>query len=264
MSQRTGRRRYAAAAGLASLALAGAFAWWLGTRGVFGPGDLEAMLRPSAAAPVDPPAAIRDATADRAPKTLVMLGASHSARGRWLESVAAELSACQPAGVAVRRVARPGAGSDWGLARMAEALGAGTPDGPPDALVVHFAGNDASLWHGMSLAESARIHAEIIARARAAGVPVYLATMSPAWGRESAERPGHRSYVALYRAFAAEARGADRVGLIDTYPAWQALETATRQSLVPDDLHPNGEGMHRITVPAFVAALRPVICRDGA
>ena len=61
--------------------------------------------------------------------------------------------------------------------------------------------------------------------ARAHGAQVFLATMSPAWGRDAFERPGQARYHALYRDLA---RTRD-VGLIDTTPQWYALGVEPQQ-----------------------------------
>jgi lysophospholipase L1-like esterase len=128
-----------------------------------------------------------------------------------------------------------------------------------DFVIVEFTINDASLWHGMTLDKSRDRHREILKAAVAAGLPVFLATMSPAFGREALERPGQVAYRALYPDLA-RAEGA---GLIAMVPGWQALTPDERRAALPDGLHPTDAAMAQVAVPALTAALVPVLepCR---
>jgi lysophospholipase L1-like esterase len=195
------------------------------------------------------------------PARIAILGTSLTARGTWPDDLALRLSACRPSGVEVRRTARPGASSRWGAEAIGRAL---APEGgpPPDILVIEFATNDAALHRGVRLRRSVALHREMLARAgevsgEAPGqVSVFLATMNPGHGAAGWARPGLAAYNAAYRRLAAEGLA----GLIDTGPAWGALGKAERRRLIPDGLHPGEEGMRRVAVPAFAAALAPLVC----
>lgn len=189
------------------------------------------------------------------PVRIVVAGTSLTNRGIWPEQLAQDLQVCRPGKVSVERAARSGANSDWGLAAVRHVL-AGSP---VDLLVVEFSINDASLIHGLPLARSAANLDAMLALARAAGVPVLLATMSPAWGQKALERPGQVGYRNLYRARA----GSGAAALVDTIGVWQGLARDLRRELVPDGLHPSPDGMARIQVPAMAAVLRPLLCPDG-
>jgi lysophospholipase L1-like esterase len=224
---------------LAGAVVLGALAW---RHGVVGP---------SPDAP-GPRIVMPEGKAARSPaRHILILGASLTSGQAWPGELQSALRDCAPDAV-VQPLARAGMGSDWGRAALARYLDLARPD----IVIVQFAGNDASLAHGVTLAASAANLRAITAMAQVAGAQIFLATMSPAFGREVAERPGLARYLALYRRVAAET-GA---GLIDTEGDWQALPEAARQLLMPDGLHPTPDGHDRFTLPAYVEALRPVIC----
>lgn len=187
------------------------------------------------------------------PVRVLLLGTSLTARGSWSAALQQELSECRPGGVEVERLARPGANSAWGQEALAQRLQAGPT---PDLLVVEFSINDSSLWRGMTLGKSEERHRAILTLAQQAGVPVWLSTMSPAFGIKAAQRPGQVAYRALYQDLA-RAEGA---GLIAIAPSWRALTAEARSAAMPDHLHPVDAAMQEITVPALVAALSPVLC----
>lgn len=187
------------------------------------------------------------------PARVLLVGTSLTAGGRWSDALAAELSACRPGGVVVERLARPGANSAWGQEALAQRLQTGET---PDLLVVEFSINDASLRRGMTLGKSEARHREILTMAAQAGVPVWLSTMSPAFGFKAWHRPGQVAYRAAYQDLARSA-GA---GLIAMVPAWTALSAPARAAAMPDDLHPVEAAMREIAVPALVASLSPVLC----
>lgn len=191
------------------------------------------------------------------PFRLLLLGTSLSAQGQWPRELERRLSACRPGGVALERLARSGANSAWGASALAARLGAGAADRPPpDLILAEFSINDTSLWRGMRLAQSRARHDEILATA--GQVPVWLVTMSPAFGRDAWERPGQVAYRALYADLARE-RGA---GVIPTIAPWLALPPAERRISMPDNLHPTDAAVIALTVPLLEQALRPVICPD--
>lgn len=194
--------------------------------------------------------------ADR-PLRILMLGTSLTLRGEaWVKALEAALGACHPAGAQIERLARGGGNSAWGAEALRQRL---AQSGLPDLLIVEFTINDASLWHGMTLDKSRDRHREILKAAAAAGLPIFLATMSPAFGREALERPGQVAYRALYPDLA-RAEGA---GLIAMVPGWQALTPDERRAALPDGLHPTDAAMTQVAVPALTAALVPVLepCR---
>ena len=200
-----------------------------------------------------PPARWTALPPDR-PARVLMLGTSLTLGGEaWVGALEARLAQCHPAGGQIERLARGGANSAWGAEALHKRL---QEAAPPDLLIVEFTINDASLWHGMTLDKSRRQHLEILKMAGAAGVPVFLATMSPAFGREALERPGQVAYRALYPDLA-QAEGA---GLIAMVPGWQGLTPDDRGMALPDGLHPTDAAMTQIAVPALAEALAPVVC----
>lgn len=232
----------AAALTLAALAVLGAGAWLDGY-------GARALLRAERMLQV-PPAPL-DVPPDR-PARIVLLGTSLTAGGElWLRRVRARLEACRPGGVALTRVARPGAAGAWGQARLAEILA-----DPPDLIAMEFTINDSALHRGEPLARAAARHEAMLAQAARAGVPVLLMTMSPAWRLRAWPRPGQVAYRDAYRALAAQGRAA----LLDTIALWRALPEPRRRDMVPDGLHPTDEAMAEIFAPALADALEGALC----
>jgi lysophospholipase L1-like esterase len=186
---------------------------------------------------------------------VAIFGTSLTNRGNWVARLEARLKTCNPL-LTIEAISRPGASSRWGIDRVAKALDAA--EAPYDIVIFEFSGNDASLMNGFPLFISRRLHREMIAMVRASDAIVFMATMNPAWGRDAWERPGQNRYHALYRDLA----NTLDIGLIDTITDWRSLSNDMRITLVPDGLHPTDAGMAMITIPAFEAALRPIVCAN--
>ncbi|MFS4438545.1 SGNH/GDSL hydrolase family protein [Paracoccaceae bacterium GXU_MW_L88] len=205
-----------------------------------------------------PPGAIITQSAGAAipatrPAHILILGTSLTSRGNWTATLETELNRCRATGLRVETLAKPGASVRWGITALRGRLRQGTL---PDLIIAEFSGNDASPWNGMPLFLSRSRHEQLVRQAEMAGIPMMLATMSPAFGQNAWERPGQNRYHALYRDIAARRD----IGLIDTVESWRALAPAERRALMPDGLHPSRAGMAKITVPAFAAALAPLLC----
>lgn len=218
---------------------------WLCSHGLGRGVEPMANIVPLAPQPIPPDRQVR----------VFLLGTSLTA-GAWTAALERRLSECRGAGVLVERLAKPGANSAWGEAALRARLAAGPA---PDVVVVEFSINDSSLWRGMTLAASRARHEELLRTADQAGVRVWLATMSPAFGRKAWERPGQVAYRALY-ADLARKHGA---GLIAMAPAWQALSVPERKRLMPDGLHPTDAAMAALAVPVLAAALEKQVCDLG-
>ncbi len=220
--------------------------------GVIGP-------RPTISGPlVVPPSdvlGVLEPRADGGPLRVLLVGTSLTARGNWPQRLEQELAKCSPEGIQVERLAKSGAGIRWGLPQLQIRL-ADVVYPRPDIIVAEFGGNDASPRQGLPLFLSRARTRLLIETVRTAGAIPFLSTMNPGWGGEAITRPGQARYHGMYRDIAAETG----VGLIDTVQLWLALPETERRRLVPDDGHPTDEGMQRITIPAFLAALRPLVC----
>lgn len=176
------------------------------------------------------------------PLRIVFLGTSLTASYGWPDQV----EGCAAHPVAVSRIARPGAASDWGLARAQDVIAQ-----RPDVVFIEFSVNDADLRHGISLRRSADNHRRLIGalRARLPGARIVLMTMSPAHGLRRLLRPRLPAYYGLYRDLA---RDLD-TGLLDLYPRWRALPRKARRQ--EDGLHPGETAASRLIVPGIAAYL---------
>lgn len=187
------------------------------------------------------------------PFRIVALGTSLTARGDWPDSLGARLSACAGRPVTVERVARAGAGSNWGRDQVAAVLALS-----PDLVLIEFAINDADLRDGVSLARARDNHLALIAALEAGrpGLPLMLMTMNRAEGLRGLMRPRLAAHHAQYRDLAAGQGPGQGVGLIDLAPLWAAALAAGRgPELLPDGLHPTDAAVAEIALPAMVAEI---------
>ena len=144
-------------------------------------------------------------------------------------------------------IARPGATSDWGAARLAGR------DGPrPDAALVEFGANDADRLDGLSANRSRAAHAAILAALE--GVPTVVMRMNPAFGPRGWARLGRGAREDAI-AGAAAAAGA---GALDLDRRWRARWRAGgRRAEMPDGLHPDPRAAAEVIAPAAAAMLVP-------
>lgn len=188
-------------------------------------------------APADSPLA-RAQLPDR-PLRIVALGTSLTARSVWPEGLASELARCLGRKVSVIRIAKPGAGSDWGLTQVTKVL-----EARPDIVVLEFAINDADVLDGVSLDGSVARHLQLIGRLTGGqGHPAILLmttnpTLSP-W--RSLQRPWLGDYYMAYRALAAQTGS----GLADLWPRWAS-------SIAGDGLHPDPGAEAALAVPVLL------------
>lgn len=197
-----------------------------------------------------------DSLGAQAPLVALILGTSLTAGGDWVYELERQLAACRRAGVRVERLAKPGANSAWGAGALQRRLAAGPV---PDILIAEFSINDSSLWRGFSLTKSRVHHDDIIATAARAGVPLWLATMTPAFGAKAWQRPGQVAYRTLYADLARQ----HGVGLVAMAADWAALAPQDRKTMMPDGLHPTDAAMVKLAVPALVRALGPAVCNPA-
>ncbi len=187
------------------------------------------------------------------PFRIVALGTSLTARGDWPDRLGARLSACAGRPVRVDRVAKAGAGSNWGREQAAAVLAQS-----PDLVLIEFAINDADLRDGVSLARARDNHLALIGALEAGrpGLPLMLMTMNRAEGLRGLMRPWLAAHYAQYRDLAATQGPGQAVGLIDLAPLWAAALAAGRgQELLPDGLHPTDAGVTEIALPVMVAEI---------
>lgn len=183
------------------------------------------------------------------PFRIVALGTSLTARGDWPDSLGARLSACAGRPVTVERVAKAGAGSNWGRDQAAAVLALA-----PDLVLIEFAINDADLRDGVSLARARDNHLALIGALGAdrPGLPLMLMTMNRAEGLRGLMRPRLAAYHAQYRDLAA----GQGLGLVDLAPLWAAALAAGRgPELLPDGLHPTDAAVAEIALPAMEAQI---------
>ena len=190
------------------------------------------------------------------PVIIRIVGTSLTTRGDWPRTIEAALNQCSNAHIIVDHVAKAGNNSTFALTNLDRILGL-TDIPTPDIVAIEFSGNDASLYHGMSVANSRSIHRKLVQTLHSSGIRVALATMSPAFGRKALERPGQDAYHAIYRDLSKN----EPVILIDTIAVWRALSREEHGHYLPDGLHPTPDAMDSIVVPAFLEAFTPLLCR---
>lgn len=198
-----------------------------------------------AALAAGPPARGEPAAPDLVER-LLFVGTSLTAVGTWPDAVARAVAACRDGPVVVKRIAKPGANSDWGAAQAEQIQSARA-----DVVVVEFIANDAALHRGVWRARSAENHRAIIEAARSGGArAVLLVVTGPVRGVHRILRYFLDDYAALYL----ELDDGDAVRAVDTRAFWP-VDPDTLASLIPDGLHPTDAAMERHVGEAVSARL---------
>jgi len=157
---------------------------------------------------------------------VVVFGTSLTAGQRWPDALSEALTYCleRPARVSV--LARAGAGSDWALTQIAalQALA-------PDLIVMEFAINDADLFDGLTLVQSAQNHHQILQAFT--GLPVVLMSTNPVQGLQRIKRPRLARYFSLYPELSAEYD----VTFLNMTARWNAAQNLLGP--LTDGLHPS-------------------------
>lgn len=179
---------------------------------------------------------------------IVVFGTSLSARATWPEAVQAKLSACTGHTVTVERIAKPGAGSKWGLSQIAAVLAQ-----KPDLVIMEFAMNDADLIDGLSPGNSRRATRQIVDALRNddPDLPLLLLSTNPVAGLAKLKRPLLPLYYQSYSAVAADSK----TGLFDAYHRWMLHDGW--QVELPDGVHPDPEaesGLLALPIADIIAA----------
>ena len=211
---------------LVGLVLVGAMGLWL-----------LGNVRRDQPTPADRPFA-RAQLPDR-PLRIVAFGTSLTVGSFWPERLAADLARCLGHPVTAGRIAKSGAGSDWGLTQVARVL-----EAQPDIVVVEFAINDADLFGGLSLDTSIARHLQLIGQLTGGedAPAILLMTTNPvAPGWRSLQRPRLAAYYRSYRALAAQTGSA----LADLWPRWVA-------PIGGDGLHPDPEAEAALALPVLM------------
>ena len=180
------------------------------------------------------------------PLKVVAFGTSLTAKNDWPDALVPRLETCRGAPVEILRIARPGAGSDWGETVLDEVIAAA-----PDLVLMEFAINDADIRDGQSLAAARATHDRML-DALKAGLPearVLLLTMNHASGLRGLARPWLASHYAQYRDLA-DAHG---TGLLDLYPRWRDAAPETRT--LADGLHPSDAQVQAVLLDPLEAAI---------
>jgi acyl-CoA thioesterase I len=189
------------------------------------------------------------------PLVIVAMGSSLTAWPDWPDKLGRALGTCPDLSVEIRRIAKPGAGSAWGLTRLEDPALQGA-----NIVLVEFAINDADLRDGVSLRHAAAQHHALVIGLREAnpGVEVALMTMNPAHGLRGWMRPHLAAHYRQYRQIAAELD----TGLVDLWPRWLALPRAAR-GLKADGLHPEPEVAAQVMLPVLLPYLARAIGAKG-
>ena len=183
---------------------------------------------------------------------LVAAGTSLTSRGFWPDDLGAGLGGCLGAPVAVSRVAKAGANSDWGRAQV-PAIAALSPD----LVLIEFAINDADILDGVALERSRGNLRAIIAGVRD-GQPdalIVVASTNPVSGLRGAKRPFLGDYFAAARSVAEDAGAA----FFDGTARWRA---DPRPGDLTDGLHPADAAAARVVAPALASFLGAAYGKD--
>ena len=189
-------------------------------------------------------------------RKIVVYGTSLTAGGAWVGQMNTWLSAKYPGKITLINSGLSGKNSATGLSQLSTKVLAHNPD----IVFIEFAVNDAFLYSdGTPQLSVAQAQANLVAmidaiQAQNPEVEIILQTMNSVWNSPSGSnqsatlRPNLAAYYQMYRDVAT----ARDLMLIDHHPNWVALQTndpATFQSYIADGVHPNAEGIGKITFP---------------
>ena len=190
---------------------------------------------------------------------VALLGTSLTKNGGWDAALKERLSACLGRPVAVSNFGGAGKTSRWGLTQVDRVRAA-----RPDIVVIEFSANDASVFKGFSISESA-VNAETIARRFSEGdrnPKIILAAMNPMHGLRGWVRPWLDRYYDAYLPVA------ERIGahFLDLRPNWRALGGRRLRTAIPDGVHPNSVAGSVVIAPPLAATIASAIgaaCRSN-
>jgi lysophospholipase L1-like esterase len=174
------------------------------------------------------------------PLTLALIGTSLTADTTWPEDTTAHLQKCYPDTITLRRLAKGGETSTWGLANISKLL-----DAPPDIALIEFTINDADIRRRVSMNDSADNHRALIEALRGANpdVQIVLLRLNRAYGLRAMLRPR----LAAYETSLADIAKTEHVSLIDLRPLWASAGRGT----LYDGIHPEASAIAQITTPAL-------------
>lgn len=207
------------------------------------------------AAPPLPTALFKNLNAGKA-QTVVTYGTSLTEAGAWVPMLQAWFDEHHKGRVTVVNGAKSGQNSAWGLANVQKQV----VDKHPDLVFVEFAINDSVLRFNITPAQ-ARTNLDGILTAIRAGNPrveIVLMTMNAAIDTDGKSNGTNRPKLADYYANYTACAAAQKLPLVDNYPAWLALAEHDSKKFVsyaPDGLHPNATGLKAITWPNIEALL---------
>lgn len=177
-------------------------------------------------------------------KRIVVFGTSLSLNVDLAEILEEELRGCVEDGVSTATVAAAGRGSRWGISVLDR-----VENHSPSLVLIEFSINDADIFDGVGLAESADNHRAIITHLRRSLEPapeIVLMTMNPTDGSPGWVRPYLTDYYAAYHALAREMK----THLIDLHPEWKrAIRETTNTDFISDGLHPSKTEFRQVALP---------------
>lgn len=200
----------------------------------------------------DRPLAALDVGADR-PLRIVAFGTSLTAGNAWPDVLAETLRSCLDRPVDMRRVARAGAGSAWGLAQVGRVAAL-----RPDLVLIEFAINDANLRDGVWPWQGRATHDRMLAALKQdlPEAQLLLMTMNPVRGVHRVLRAGLGIH---YRSYDGLARTHD-TGLAVLSRQW--ADAALPSGSIPDGLHPGDAATRAVVVPHLARMIAGAMGRD--
>ncbi len=181
---------------------------------------------------------------------IAFLGTSITANSDWPDYLVEQLQYLSNIPIETVRIAKPGAGSAWGLTQISELI-----QENPDLAIVEFAVNDADLFDGVSLKVSISQQRKILSYLHAAKIRVLFLSTNPASGFRSWIRPKLGAYYNALGNLANETG----TGFVDGYARWLSLSAEIGR--IPDGLHPSASQMRSIIVPPLVETIITAIGR---
>ncbi len=187
-------------------------------------------------------------------QTIITYGTSLTSpyQSGWVALMAEDLRKKYPGLPLVINAARGAMASAWGVSNLRDRV----LQYAPDAVFIEFAINDSYLPYNISIEKCRQNLEQLIDEIikYRPGCSIILMIMNPPTGDHLAKRPEYAKYYQVYRDMAKK-RG---LLLVDCEDSWKKImesEPEKFKKLVPDGIHPNGDGSKDVTWPLVEKAI---------
>jgi acyl-CoA thioesterase-1 len=189
------------------------------------------------------------------PQVVVAYGTSLTSSGAWVKQLDDVLEKQFPGLATVINSGGSGKWSNWGVQNLNELV----IQKKPDAVFLEFCINDSVARFNCSVRQS-KANLDVMINRILKENPkceIILMTMTPG-NKYPVGHASHRRNIGVYYDMVRFVAMKRRIGLVDHYPNWQAMQSTNRalfQKYVPDTIHPTAAGCSKVVTPEIIKTL---------